>query len=92
MKPYYDHAGITIYHGEALNVLTELRSVQIGAVVAERLMSIRVGDCVELMRGWPDACLHEAHPTHLPVEAALAADAQRSQTRESGQLTFGVES
>ena len=27
MKPYYDHAGITIYHGDCRDVMEELESV-----------------------------------------------------------------
>ena len=29
MKPYYDHAGITIYHGDCLEVLPSLAGVDL---------------------------------------------------------------
>lgn len=35
MKPYYDEGGITIYHGEALNVLAGLEREDIAAVVVD---------------------------------------------------------
>lgn len=35
MKPYYEHDGITIFHGEALNVLTALDGIELAAVLAD---------------------------------------------------------
>lgn len=35
MKPYYDHAGVTIYHGDCLEVMRELESGSVDAVVTD---------------------------------------------------------
>ena len=35
MRPYYDHAGITIYHGDALDVLRSATDLQFGAVIGD---------------------------------------------------------
>jgi len=35
MKPYYEHAGITIYHGEALRVMSETPTASVGAVITD---------------------------------------------------------
>lgn len=35
MKPYYDHAGITIYHGDALGVMASMASASIDAIATD---------------------------------------------------------
>ena len=35
MKPYYEHAGIALYHGETLDVLPSLPALSIDAVVTD---------------------------------------------------------
>lgn len=35
MTPYYDDGAVTIYHGEALNLLTEMEPQDIGAIIAD---------------------------------------------------------
>lgn len=59
MKPYYDDGAITIYHGEALNVLASLEPSTIAAVVADppyssggMFRSDRSGSGVEKYQGW----------------------------------------
>jgi len=33
MKPYYDHAGITIYHGDCLEVMPQLKCISYGVCI-----------------------------------------------------------
>ena len=35
MKPYYEHGGITIYHGDSLRVLAELPSVSVDCLLTD---------------------------------------------------------
>ena len=40
MTPYYDHGGITIYHGDCRDVLPELESVDLAATAARMAQEV----------------------------------------------------
>jgi site-specific DNA-methyltransferase (adenine-specific) len=59
VKPYYEHGGITIYHGEACSVLGELPSASVDVLLTDppyssggMFRSDRVADPEDKYRGW----------------------------------------
>lgn len=79
--PYYEDDFVTIYHGEALNVLSELPRSDIGAVVVDppyssggMFRSDRQLDPEQKYRGWS----HTPTGTHAPVSqpGAFAGDSR----------------
>jgi site-specific DNA-methyltransferase (adenine-specific) len=62
VKPYYEHGGITIYHGEALHVLVSLETGSADALLTDppyssggMFRSDRTKDPAEKYRGWSQA-------------------------------------
>ena len=59
MKPYFEQDGITIYHGEAMSVLSELPAASVDVLMTDppyssggMFRSDRVGDPASKYRGW----------------------------------------
>jgi adenine-specific DNA-methyltransferase len=53
VKPYYEHGGITIYHGDCREVLPELPAESVSAVVSDPPYFRVKGEAWD--RQWPDA-------------------------------------
>ncbi len=57
MTPYYDHNGITIYHGDALDVLPTIQAATVTAVVTDPpyvIGAVSAGNLASKSGGWTD--------------------------------------
>ena len=54
MKPYYDHAGITIYHGDCLDLMAEMPKVDLAIVDPPYFSASQSWAAKHVVGGWGD--------------------------------------